>query len=467
MSTPTAAGRLGRPEDGRPAAPVRIVHLGAGNFFRAHQAWYTEHASDAQEWGIAAFTGRSVTVARQLAPQDGLYTLVVQAPEGNQNEVISSLTAVHPAGDLAAWRRYFRSPQLAIVSSTVTEAGYRRADSGGLDLDDVAVTTDIEALRDDPVAGQVTTAPAKLVAGLLARRQALGKDSALTLLPCDNVPDNGEMVRRVVLDFAAEVDPSLVEWIQCHVTYVTTVVDRITPRATPQDRDVVRQETGVDDPALVVTEPFAEWVLAGDFAAGRPAWEKAGARIVDDVRPFETRKLWLLNGSHSLMAYAATIAGHETVCDAIQDPVVRGWVEQWWDVAARHLELPASEIDAYRAALLERYRNPRIRHLLTQIAADGSQKLPIRIVPALRADRAAGGMPTGACRAVAAWACHLRGIGAPVTDARADELTALVGDNLPDAVDAVLARLGLDGDDAVREEVLRLATELEEHVSHA
>lgn len=453
--------RLSRDTDGRAAAPIRIVHLGAGNFFRAHQAWYTDHASDASEWGIAAFTGRSATVAEQLAPQDGLYTLVVQAPEGDENEVISSLTAVHPAGDLPSWRKYFRSPQLAIVTSTVTEVGYRRSGSGGLDLDDIAVAADVEALRDDPARGQVTTAPAKFVAGLLARRAALQEGGALTFVPCDNVPDNGEMVRRVVHDLAREVDPTLVEWIERHVTFVTTMVDRITPRATLENREALRAQTGILDPALVVTEPFTEWVLAGEFSAGRPAWDQAGALVVDDVRPFETRKLWLLNGSHSLMAYAATIRGHETVNDAIEDPQVRGWVEEWWDVAAAHLDLPADEIDAYRAALLARYGNPRIRHLLSQIASDGSQKLPIRIVPALRAERAAGRMPTGACRAVAGWVCHLRGLGAPVNDPLAGELTADVGGELPQAVDAVLTRLGLDDDDAVRDEVLRLAAELD------
>ena len=131
----------------------------------------------------------------------------------------------------------------------------------------------------------------------------------------------------------------------------------------------------------MLTEPFSEWVLAGEFPGGRPAWEAAGARVVDDVEPFEQRKLWLLNGSHSLLAYAGHVRGHETVAEAIADPVVRGWVEQWWDEAAAHLTLPPSDVAAYREALLERFANPRIRHLLAQIAADGSQKIPVRILP--------------------------------------------------------------------------------------
>src|SRR5690606_16341608 len=142
-----------------------------------------------------------------------------------------------------------------------------------------------------------------------------------------------------------------------------------------------------------------------EFPAGRPAWDAAGARFVADVEPWEQRKLWLLNGAHSLMAYAGGLRGHEAVADAIADPLVRGWVEQWWDVAARHLTLPAAEIDGYRAALLERYANPRIRHLLAQIAADGSQKVPVRVGPALRAELAAGRVPDGVARIVAAWVC--------------------------------------------------------------
>ena len=182
-------------------------------------------------------------------------------------------------------------------------------------------------------------------------------------------------------------------------------------------------------------------VLAGEFPRGRPRWEDVGARFVDDIVPWEHRKLWLLNGSHSLMAYAGTLRGHETVEQAIGDPVVRGWVEQWWDDAARHLPLPAEEITAYRAALLERYANPRIRHLLRQIAADGSQKVPIRILQAVRAELADGRVPTGAARVLAAWVCHLRGQGAPVADVAAEEFVALAAGDLEDAVGRVLARL--------------------------
>jgi fructuronate reductase len=429
--------RLQRARDGRPAAPVRIVHLGIGNFFRAHAAWYTEHAPDRDDWGIAAFTGRSPATAVTLAAQDSLYTLLVRGADGSRPEVVSSLSAVHPADDLAALRGYFASPALAVVTLTVTEAGYHRAPTGDLDTAAPDVAADLGALRDDPVAGPVTTTPGRLVAGLLARRAA--DAGGLAIVPNDNVPDNGDMVARVVGQLAAAVDETLPGWIAGHVPFVTTMVDRITPRTTGADRAEVSRRLGVDDPGTVPTEPFSEWVLAGAFPRGRPGWEAAGARFVDDVRPFEQRKLLLLNGSHSLMAYAGSIRGHQTVSDAIADPVVSGWVESWWDAASARLSLPAGDLTAYRQALRERYANPNIRHLLAQIAADGSQKIPIRAAPVVRA-----GADPGATRLVAAWIAHLRGHGAPVTDVRAGELTALAAGPADAAVTRVLAWLELD-----------------------
>ena len=447
--------KLCRERDGRPAAPVRIAHLGPGNFFRAHQAWYTEHAPDAAAWGIAAFAGRRGVVARDLAAQDGLYTLLVRAADGDRPEVVSALAAV--SAELDDWRRCFGRPELALVTTTVTEAGYRRAPDGGLDTGDSEVAADIAALTAHGTDAEVVTAPGKLALGLAVRR---AHDlPGLAVVPCDNVPDNGAMAARVVGELAAAVDPGLAAWIGEHVAFVTTMVDRITPHTTDDDRAAVRERLGVDDPVPVVTEPYVEWVLSGEFPQGRPRWEDVGARFVDDIVPWEHRKLWLLNGSHSLMAYAGTLRGHETVEQAIGDPVVRGWVEQWWEDAARHLPLPPEEITAYRAALLERYANPRIRHLLRQIAADGSQKVPIRILPTVRADLADGRLPTGAARVLAAWVCHLRGLGAPVADVAAEEFVALAAGDLEDAVGRVLARLDVT-DARLTAEVTALAGEL-------
>ena len=424
--------------DGRRAPPVRQVHLGLGNFFRAHQAWYSDRASDADEWGIAAFTGRSAALADALNAQDNLFTLITRSAHGDQFDVISSLSAAHAANDHDSWLRYVGDPQVRIVTLTVTEAGYHRALDGGLDVGSHDVRADVSALRADARAA-ASTAPGRLVAGLAARRRS--DAGALTVVSCDNLPDNGAAAARVVNELAALVDPTLGAWISQTIEFATTVVDRITPGVTDTDIAAVVGSTGRPDRAPVVTEPFAEWVLAGSFAAGRPAWSDAGARFVDDVTPFEQRKLWLLNGAHSLLAYAGSARGHRTVADAISDPDCLSWVNEWWDTAAVHLSLPGGAITDYRAALVTRFENPRIEHRLAQIAADGSQKLPVRILPVLHAERSAGRLPIGAIRVLAAWINHLRGAGAPVTDPRADDLIEAADAPLIDAVPRILNML--------------------------
>jgi fructuronate reductase len=420
---------------GHSAAPVRLVHLGLGNFFRAHQAWYTHCAPDAEEWGIAAFTGRSARLSDALTAQDGLYTLVTRAGDGDRFDVIGSLARAHAAADHDAWLRCVGSADVRAITVTVTEAAYLRGGDGGLDRERGEVQADVAALRADPGA-LVRTVPARLVSGLAARRRADAGPIALT--PCDNLPENGAVVARVVHDLAEMVDPGLATWLAEFLSTVTTMVDRITPETTPEDVLTVSEATGLDDRAPVVTEPFSEWVLSGAFPGGRPRWEDAGATVTDDVGPFEQRKLWLLNGGHSLLAYAASIRSAGTVAEAVADDTARGWLEEWWAEASAHLSVSAGDITAYRDALLNRFANPRMRHRLDQIAADGSQKLPIRILPVLRRERAAGRTAPGATRALAAWVCHLRGLGAPVKDAGADAVIPLAAGPLPAAVRSVL-----------------------------
>ncbi len=445
-----SARRLSRAAgDGRARAPVRIVHLGLGNFFRAHQCWYTDHAGDGEQWGVAAFTGRgNPALVRELDRQQGLYTLVTRANDADRFETVGSVTRAHAASDHAAWLSYFCEPELAAVTVTVTEAGYllSAGGAGGLDTANPDLRADLAALRRARNA-PVRTAVARLVAGLAARRAA--DAGPLALVPCDNIADNGLRAGRVVGELAELLEAPLAAWIARSLTIVNTVVDRITPATTPQDVEIVLRATGSDDRCPVVTEPRCEFVLSGTFPAGRPRWEDAGAIVTDDVRPFEQRKLWLLNGGHSLLAYAGSIAGHRTVAQALRDETCQSWLAQWWDTVTPHLQMPADEIDGYRTQLLERWANPRISHRLAQIAADGSQKLPIRVLPVLRAERAAGRLPTGATRVLAAWICHLRGNGAAVSDARAQEYVGLAAGALQEAVRRVLRRLDSElGDDA-------------------
>jgi fructuronate reductase len=434
-----AGGELSRTAGaGRPAAPVRLVHLGLGNFYRAHQAWYTDRAPDAGDWGYAAFTGRRAELAEALNAQGGLYTLITRAADGDRFDVLSSISRAHAGADHEAWLGYLASPDVRAITITVTEAGYVRGPEGGLDRDHEQVQADVEALHKD-LGATVRTAPARLVAGCAARRQRDG--GPLTIVSCDNLPGNGAVVARVVRDLAELVDPGLADWIAGSVSYVTTMVDRITPRTTPEDVRAVLAATGLQDSSPVGTEPFSEWVLSGSFPGGRPSWDAAGATITDDIEPYEHRKLWLLNGGHSLLAYAGSILGHQTVAEAVADETCRGWLEEWWSEASRHLSLPEADVAAYRRALLDRFANPRMHHRLAQIAADGSQKLPVRILPTLRQERAAGRRPAGAARVLAAWVCHLRGAGAPVSDARADQVVPLADGPLAQAVPRVLGAL--------------------------
>ncbi|MEZ0448002.1 mannitol dehydrogenase family protein [Cellulomonas sp. ICMP 17802] len=419
-----------------PPAPVRIVHLGLGAFARAHLLWYTQRANESatpEQWGVAAFTGRSAAAAEALARQDGRYTLLVRSPEGDAPTTIDALVAVHDGADSDAWREYFRRREVGVVTLTVTEAGYRRTSSGELDRHDPEVARDLDRLR----AGEpARTAPGRLVDGLRARRSAGA--GPIAVVSCDNLPDNGSVVRRVTLDVASRVDESLAGWIAQHVAFVSTMVDRITPATTEADRAIVRSLTGREDRSPVVTEPFSEWVVQGQFPAGRPRWDLAGARFVDDLEPYERRKLWLLNAGHSLLAYEGLSRGLETVAEAFADPDCRARLEQLWSEAAAVLPLPVEDATA---ALRTRFANARIEHRLAQIAKDGSAKLPVRIL-AVAQERAAAGLPVGRAGAgvVAAWIDHLGTIDPATSDPGAADLVA----RLPGQGSSTRATLALD-----------------------
>ena len=385
----------------RPAAkaPVRIVHLGLGAFHRSHQAWYTHRAGDAAEWGIASFTGRRPDAALALAEQDGLFTLVERGDAGDSFEIIGSIVAAVDGADVARLAELVSAPATAIITLTITEAAYRLGADGRLDLRAADVVADLDVLARG--AGNPATPLGRLVFALAARRAA--GTGPLAVVCCDNLASNGTVARRAVTGLAAAWDAGLAAWIEANVSFVSTSVDRITPRTTEADLAAVEAGCGYRDTSPVVAEPFRNWVLSGDFPAGRPRWEDAGAVFVDDIEPYENRKLWLLNGAHSLLAYAGQLRGHATVAEALQDELCRQAVERFWDEAETNLPGPDLQIPAYRAALLERFGNGRIAHHLAQIAMDGSTKLRMRAVPVLLAERAQGRSGAAAALMIAAW----------------------------------------------------------------
>ena len=369
-----------------PAPSVGIVHLGVGAFHRSHQAWYTDMVDDAAEWGIAGFTGRSPEVARLLTPQDGLYTLITRSDRVDEARIVSSLATVTDGADLDRLAGTLAAPATKLVTLTITEPGYS-TDSDGV--------------------------PARLLRGLDARRRA--DAGPIAVVPCDNLPGNGGRLSEILHELASGV---LSDWLTESVSFVSTSVDRITPAATAADRATAEVLTGWEDAAPVVTEPFHNWILSGDFPAGRPVWERAGAQFVDDIEPFERRKLWLLNGAHSTLAYLGLHRGHRTVTEAIDDPVCRAAVQALWEKAGRHL--PGIDVPGYCAQLLTRWENPRIEHQLAQIALDGTEKMRVRVVPVALLELAAGRAASACAAAISAWQSQTGGTLAELSPELAD-----------------------------------------------
>lgn len=365
------------------ARSARIVHLGVGNFSRSHQAWYTVRADPDRRWGIVAFSGRHPQAADVLARQDGLYTLIERGPREDRLSVIDTIIAAHPGTDRKRLDDAISDPRTALVTITITEAGYA------------------------PGPAAADGALARLTRALACRRQRGG--GPLALVSCDNLRANGALLRTRVLELAVAADddddgPALAAWIDAQVSFVSTVVDRITPPATNADRALVRERLGVTDATPVVCEPFSDWVLCGEFPASRPAWEQAGARFVADTGPWEQRKLWLLNGGHCLLALLGLERGHRTVAQALADPQLSAALERYWNLAAAQLPAAALALPAYRAALRERFANARISYPLTQIATDSTAKLRERVVPVIEAARASGTPAGPALVVIAAWA---------------------------------------------------------------
>ena len=405
-----AASRVGRSFE---PAPVRIAHIGLGAFHRAHQAWYTDATDPTNEWGIRAFTGRSAKAAETLAAQDGLYTLVERSVDGDAVSVIDSIVDAVDGARVDRLVDTLSASGVAIVTLTITEGGYAVDAEHRPDLTRQDVAADLSWLRTHlgdaslDLSDPPRTALARLLVALEGRRRS--GEGTLAIVSCDNLPGNGQVTRTALLALAEMAGATETgAYLEEEITFISSSVDRITPKTTPEDVAFVRSATGWIDRTPVVTEPFHDWVLSGDFRAGRPAWERAGARFVDDVERFERRKLWMLNGAHSLLAYAGVARAHSTVAQAVGDQTVRAWVDAFWAEAARHLDGADLELDSYRAALLERFDNGRIQHLLAQIGEDGTTKLRVRIAPVLLAERDAGRDAEACVLVLGAWVALAR-----------------------------------------------------------
>ncbi|WP_419899203.1 mannitol dehydrogenase family protein [Roseomonas sp. USHLN139] len=440
-------GAVELPRYDRAALRPAIVHLGLGAFVRAHGVLYTEDVLNQAggDWGVLGVSLQRPDQRDRLAPQDGLYTTLERGPEGERARVVGGLLGVLVAPeDPAALVARLAHPDTRIVSLTVTEKGYcHDPASGRLNPDHPDVRHDLEH-PDAP-----RSAVGFLVAALRQRRAA--GLPPFTVLCCDNLPHNGALVAGLVRDHAARLDAGLAEWIAAEVRFPATMVDRIVPALAEADLAAAQAATGLADHAPVGHEPFRQWVIEDRFGpAGRPAWETAGAQLVADVAPFEHMKLRLLNGAHSALAYLGYLAGHETIVDAVSDPALAGYARRLWaEIRPMVPEPPGQDLEAYTDALLRRFGNPAIRHRTWQIAMDGSQKLPQRLLSTVR-ERLAAGLPIPALAlAVAAWVRYVGGTderGAPIDlrDPMAAELRARLDAAGPAPAERVAAMLAVE-----------------------
>jgi fructuronate reductase len=379
------------------------VHFGPGAFHRVHQACYLDDALALDSrWGVAAISLHSAAVRDALAPQEGLYTLAV-LDEQSQMRIIGALKdlLVAPESPAAVTER-IADPDVALITATVTEKGYCLASGGGLDFSHAEIEHDLER----------PTAPRSFIGHLyagLARRRAL-RLAPPNVVSCDNLTDNGPRLRRAVVDFARKHDAATARWIEEEVPFPRTMVDSITPATDTALRDLVAERLGVVDRWPVQREAFTQWVIEDCMRGAQPDWAAIGVTITSDVAGFERAKLRLLNGAHSSLAYLGSLAGYETVAQAMRDPQLASFVRALMveDVAPSVVAPRGLEIADYIEAVLRRFRNPALRHLLSQIAWDGSQKLPFRlfgtVLDAIEARRPLARL----CMPVAAWFHFIR-----------------------------------------------------------
>jgi fructuronate reductase len=400
------------PEIRRPAYDPRdvqlgIVHLGIGAFHRAHQAIYTDDAiaQAGSAWGICGVSLRNPDVRDRMMPQQGLYTAIENSPAGVRRRIIGSVRDVLFQGDdRTRIDARLADPATKIVTLTVTEKGYcHDPATGRLNFDHPDIAHDL---------GQ-PNAPVSVVGLLVATLDARKKANAgpLSVVCCDNLPHNGKVLRGLVAEFGEARDSALARWIDANASFPSTMVDRIVPATTTADIEENDAALGVHDAAPVVFEPFEQWVIEDEFVTPRPAWEAGGAQFVSDVAPFEAMKLRLLNASHSAFAYLGFLAGHDYIYQVAAQPAFVAFMRRFMeDEVTPTVKVPAGlDLPTYRDALVERFRNPALPHRTQQIAMDGSQKLPQRLLATARDNLAAGRSIRLTTLAVAGWMRYVSG----------------------------------------------------------
>lgn len=372
-----------------------MVHLGLGSFHRSHQAWYTHKLNQAgSQWGFYSFSGNSRDLVDRLNKQNGKYSLV--ETESGSNPVFTTIESIKKCGvssDSAVFQNAVADEKTVCVTLTISEAGYSASKHDG--------------------------AIQRLSAALYQRF----KESAapLSVISCDNLPNNGDTTRASVLEASEVYDSDFRDWISSNLSFPNTMVDRITPNPKDDVADLVELSTGFQDLAPVLTESFSEWFLEGSPNQKLPAWEQVGAKYVEDISPYENRKLWLLNGAHSLMAYMGQLHNLENVRDAMNDSKVSNSVEELWSEVSSIL--PAEGLEDYISQLRLRFDNPHIDHSLAKIAQNGPSKLATRCLPVMKKRaKELGAHSPALAKTVASWIIHLAGDSASGLDLESKRL---------------------------------------------
>jgi mannitol 2-dehydrogenase len=407
-----SAGRVLVPAYDRSRLRPAVVHFGVGGFHRAHQAMYFDELAELgfTHWGVIGVGMRRPEMGEVLDAQDNLFTVVQRGSRNTVARVVGSMVEyLLLADDPDAVRQRLADPEIRLVTLTITADGYR--------------------VPDDPGEARVSVF-GLLVDALDARRR--GHDAPFTVLSCDNLTDSAAAARDAVMVLARRRDPALANWIAERVTFPGSMVDRITPATTLEDRDEVEREFRINDRWPVITEPFSQWVVEDAFCNDRPTLDRVGVRFVPDVAPYKLIKSRLLNGAHCALGYVGYLAGHRSTDEAMADPVVADFVERLMREEIAPLlpaDVPGMELDTYCGTLLDRFRNPAIGDQLSRLCRRGSTKMPDYLLPSLHEARRQGRPRARLTFTVAAWLRYLRGVdldGEPieVQDARADELRA-------------------------------------------
>jgi mannitol 2-dehydrogenase len=388
----------------------RIAHIGVGGFFRAHQAVYADdllHLGAASEWGLCGI-GLLEHDARMrdiLHAQDCLYTVVERSAHGEHARVIGSMiNFLHAPGNVEQVIEKMVAQECHIVTLTITEGGYYvHQGTGEFDAENPDIQHDL-AHPGEPICsfGYLLEA--------LNRRRNQGRPP-FTVMSCDNLQGNGEVIKKMLLAFAELRDPTLHNWLQQNCAFPNSMVDRITPATTDEHRALVREQFGIDDGWPVMTELFKQWVIEDHFPLGRPAWQEAGAQMTSDVLPYEKMKLRLLNASHQALCYIGMLLGYEFAHEAMADPQIRKLVEDMMEIEVTELipSVPGVDLTDYKKTLIERFANPAIRDQLARIGTEGSARIPKFVLPSIEEQLERGGPIRNLSFTVACWFRYLTG----------------------------------------------------------